>query len=203
MLPLPPQSHLLITSILYTVKMKQILLYMMIVLCFACREDNLNKTQSLIDKIENIGIDKFERIEYFIRGNKENYTYYFTDSTSYVWTYLRDTREFDLNTHPNYINFKDQVINPDEFATNLRNQVLSLHIQSISQAPWIGKVIRFWISRSMIVEYVNPKFEFNSAPRKIWQKEALSGRKLKENWYLITIKYSGKNSLKRAPNRQA
>jgi hypothetical protein len=168
--------------------MKIINLILLSLFFVSCNRNTFNEAQILIDKIEKLGIENFERIEFFSRGNREIYTYHVNDSKSYIWTYSIDKDSFDLKTHPDFEIFKNTVKSPVKYVVNLREKIQDLNVLSIGQAPWVGNLIRFWISQTEFISYINPVFEFDSTPKKRWQKELLTGKKIKDNWYYVTIK---------------
>ncbi len=166
--------------------MKYYILFLIIIFS-SCDQWKIDESLTLIEKVENIGISTFERIEYGRRGAFEHYWYHINDSISYFWSYSIEKNEFDLKTNPNFKYFSSLFQDPERYTSELRNQIQSLDVIMISQAPWYGNLIRFWISQSEFVSYLNPNFDFDSESKRIWQKELLSGKELKENWYYIRI----------------
>lgn len=57
----------------------------------------------------------------------------------------------------------------------------------ITQSPWIGNIIRFWITDDEIISYVNPDFKFDDRFWNEWLKELKSGYKFNDNWYYHEI----------------
>ncbi len=157
-------------------------LYSVILLTLSCSSNGLT------DKIERLGVDKFKSIEYGVRGDIEIYTYYFGDGENYVWTYNQKMDRFDFEKHPNKSRAIDELGDITNYGDKLRNNIKSLNIVSISQSPWTGNLIRFWISHKNFICYVNPDFKFDSGAKKRWLDELARGRRLNDNWYSVDIK---------------
>ena len=144
-------------------------------------------TDTLIHRIEKLGIHEFKTISYGLRGDVEWYTYYFEDGTTYVWTYDRKTDSFNFDTHPQKDHAITELCDINAYADKVRTNIESLNVSMISQSPWPGNLIRFWVSNTKFICYVNPDFKFDSDAKRRWLSELKTGEKVRDNWYSVTI----------------
>lgn len=166
--------------------MKHIYLILLALLLFSCNNDKKNNLD-LITKIESIGINKFTNITFVKRNEIELYEIHISDDKSCIWSYDNRTNVYEFDSL-DIIELKKQKIgDPKQYAKELRKEIQNLKIISITQSPWIGNLIRFWISNEEFISYVNPKFQFDDNTKKIWQNELKNGEILKPNWYYIKI----------------
>ena len=172
-------------SILKTTTMKALPILIVIILLISCRESHDKKHIDFVSKIESIGIDKFKNIDFGTRGDHEVYSYYLTNDSSISWTYNRESKEFEFPIVPQ--DFKRIAIDYESYINGVRNEIHSLDVIMITQSPWIGNIIRFWITDKEIIEYVNPEFKFDDRFKNEWLKEIKTGQKLKDNWYYKKI----------------
>jgi len=163
-------------------------LQILIVLTFltSCQGIKDNKYNDLISKIEAVGLDKIKNIEYGTRGENEVYNYYLSNNSSISWIYNRKTKDFEfpfIQQDYNKVAFDFQA-----YTIDLRDKVQSLNCLMITQSPWCGNIVVFWISSDEKIEYVNPEFKFDDSFKIEWLKEIKTGKKLKVNWYYIKVK---------------
>lgn len=164
--------------------------FLILVIAFtyiSCSKITDKKTRNLVDKIDMIGINKFKSIEFGRRGYIHTYTYHFNDSLYYSWSYDLKTKQFIFYNNPDFDRFKNEVKDINIYADSLRNEINSLNVSMISQSPWIGNLIRFWISQTQFVSYVNPDFNFDTSAKKQWLQELNLGEEINKNWIFVDI----------------
>jgi hypothetical protein len=144
--------------------------------------------ENLADKVEAIGIKRFESIEFGTRDDLEIYTYYFDNDSSYVWSFDTTTDKFDFDSHPDKEIAEKELGDLNIYGQKLRTDIKSIGVVSITQSPWTGNLIRFWTSNTKFYSYVNPNFIFDSDQKNRWLTELRTGEKIKDNWFLVTIK---------------
>jgi hypothetical protein len=155
-------------------------------LLISCQDLQDKKNIIFISKVETIGIDKFKKIGYGTRGNQECYDFCLTNDSSVSWMYNRETNQFEFPLV--YQDFGKVAIDFKAYITDLREAIQSLNVVMITQSPWCGNIVRFWITREEIIAYVNPEFKFDDRGKNEWLKEIRSGHKIKKDWYYIKIK---------------
>ena len=165
------------------------IIYILSLLCFfnSCSFRTQDKADKLIEKVEKIDIKRFYPIEFGRRGDLEIYTYHFNDTSNYVWTYNTKKEQFDFDSNPLFDTFTNEIKDYKTYASILREDINTLNIVMISQSPWIGNLIRFWISPTEFVSYVNPDFDFDNAAKQQWKKELKLGKELNTNWIIVDI----------------
>ena len=163
--------------------MRLIRVLLLVVFASAIHGCNPDKYISFIDKVENIGIDQFQNIEYDVYGRHELYYYYIDNDSVITWKYNRKTKEFEYSTKE----IEKIASDPIAFMNQLRETVHSLGNVEISQSPWPGNLVRFIVSRNVIIEYVNPDFKFDDRFKIQWRNEFISGKELKKDWFYIKI----------------
>jgi hypothetical protein len=158
-------------------------------ICFfliSCQGRQDKKRIDFVSKVENLGLDKFKNIEYGTRGDLEYYHYCFSNDSSINWSYNPKSREFQFPLK--HQDFKLIANDSSKYIQALRKDIHSVNVVMITQSPWIGNIVRFWITDNEIISYVNPDFKFDDRFKNEWMKEIKSGYKFKDNWYYIKIK---------------
>ena len=166
---------------------KQFLILILTLTLSSCSNQTDKKILNLVQKIDQISIAKFKTIEYGRRGDVDIYTYHINDTSNYSWAYDSKKNQFVFYDNPNFDNFRNEVLDVNIYAKELRFEIESLNVSMISRSPWIGNLIRFWISQTRFVSYVNPDFKFNTSAKKQWSKELNAGVKIKGNWIYVDI----------------
>jgi hypothetical protein len=166
--------------------MKHIYPLLIVLFLFSC-SDNKKQNLDLISKIETIGIGKFDNITYGKRGDIELYEFYISDDKTCIWSYDNRTNVYELDSLDILELKKQKIGDPKQYSKDLRKQIQNLKIISITQSPWIGNLIRFWISNEEFISYVNPEFKFDDEYKRRWQDELNSGKLIKQNWYYIKL----------------
>jgi hypothetical protein len=98
--------------------------------------------------------------------------------------YNRRTEQFEL---PSLQKLKKLGKNHFVYIVEIREKIKSLNVKMITQAPWLGNFVRFWISENEIIAYVNPAFKFDDSFKNEWLAELKSGQKIRDNWYYIRL----------------
>ena len=160
--------------------------YLIICLFLVSCQSRDRKLNDFVSKVERIGLDRFQYIEYGTRGDLEYYHYCYFGDSSINWSYNPKLREFQFPLKRQ--DFKSITNDSSKFIQVLREDIRSLSVSMISQSPWIGNIVRFWISSDEIISYVNPDFKFDDSSKNEWIKELKSGYKFKDNWFYIKIK---------------
>ena len=148
--------------------------------------DLAKKTYSKIQK-ENLEI--FFNTEFGTRGDIELWTYYFNpqNDSNYVWTYDLKNDSFNLTTHPNYELFKKKINDPSGFVKELENKKNRLGVKGISNSPWLGYFMKFWISSSEVLIYLPNGFKIDSESKQRWMDEFNTGIKIDPNWVYLDL----------------
>jgi hypothetical protein len=169
-----------------TLTMRVILYLIIFSLLISCQSWQEKKHNDFVFKIETIGLDKFKNIGFGTRGDYETYNYCLPNDSSISWIYNRKTKQFefplvrqDLQKLPK--DYKAYII-------DLRDKIKSLNVIMITQSPWCGNIVRFWISDKEIIAFVDPEFKFDDRFKNEWLTELKSGQKIRDDWYYIKIK---------------
>jgi hypothetical protein len=158
-------------------------------ICFfliSCQGRQDKRLNDFVSKVEKLGLDKFKNIEYSTQGDLESYYYYFSSDSSINWSYNPKSREFQFPLKQQ--DYKLIANDSSKFMQVLRDNIHSLNVLMVTQSPWIGNIVRFWITDDEIISYVNPDFKFDDRFKNEWLKELRFGYKFKDNWYYIKIK---------------
>ena len=62
-----------------------------------------------------------------------------------------------------------------------------MELAGISQSPWTGNFIYFWLSDSRAVVYLPDNFEVDSQSKAIWMDKVNHGQKINKNWTFIDL----------------
>lgn len=166
--------------------MRIITIFIGLTLLISCQNLIDKKHKDFVRKVETIGLDKIKTIGYGTRGEYECYDFWFNKDSSVSWTFNRKTKKFEIpSVHQDYTKVATDF---NTYIVDLREKIQSLNVVMITQSPWCGNIVRFWISKKEIIEYVNPKFEFDDRYKNEWLTEIKSGQKIQNDWYYIKIK---------------
>lgn len=144
----------------------------------ACQNREFHEAENLISKVEHIGINHFQNLEFFIRGDYEHYSLCSQNDSGIHWSFYLKTDQFEIS-EASPIGL--------EYAQQTRKNIELVDVTMISQSPWCGAMVRFWISPDEIVVYLDPEFQFDSESKMRWNQELMEAVKLKPDWYLIAI----------------
>jgi hypothetical protein len=170
--------------------MRYLSLLIACLILFSCHARKDKRLNNFVSKVDSIGLNKFKNIEYTTRGELESYDYYISADSSINLTYNPDLNDFQFpKPNPNFAYLINDSL---KYMQDLSRAIRSLNVIMITQSPWIGNIIRFWISDDEIISYVNPDFKFDDRYKKEWRKELKTGYKFKENWYYLKF---NKNAL--------
>ena len=145
--------------------------------------------QKVYSDLNKGAFEQFLYVEFGTRGDVELWTYYLNSNydSTFIWTYNLNEKTFNLTTHPNYELFKKEVNNPLAFVKNLEDKKNEMGIKGVSNSPWPGHFIKFWISASEVLIYQPQGFVIDSEAKKIWQEEFKSVKPLDKNWIYLDL----------------
>ena len=171
--------------------MKFRFLFIILFFIFSCTHRRpLDLAKEFYAKIQNESLEDFFKVEFGTRGDVELWTYYLNSdyNSTYTWAFYIKKDSFDLTTHPNYEQFKKEIIDPLMFVKALENKKNRLKITAISNSPWPGHFVKFWFSANDALIYNPEEFTIDSDSKKRWMNEFKSGILISKNWVYFNLR---------------
>jgi hypothetical protein len=138
------------------------------------------------EKTKYIDISELLHVEFFIRGEKEVWMKYI-DTTEVRWVYNLDTDSFRIGGHQNKLSESEEIKIAFDEMKRLRKLKEDLKLIGISQSPWPGEFVKFYLTPHDVAIYKPENCIIDEDAKNYWLAEFNQGIKLSPNWVYFNL----------------